>query len=111
MLVLQYAPKGDLRQYLQEHFAQLSWQRRLMVLNSLAKNLAAIHHAGFTHHDLHPGNVLIVSEIETVITDFSLERHVLDSLNSKVYGVLPYLAPEILKHQLYSEAADVYSFS
>ena len=77
-----------------------------MMLNSLAKNLLDIHDAGFTHYDLHPGNVLIINEIETVISDFRLARHVNDTLNSKVYGVMPYVAAEILMQQSYSEAAD-----
>src|SRR2546421_757931 len=111
MLVLHHAEKGDLRHYIRNHFTELSWTRRLMMLNSLAKNLLDIHNAGFTHYDLHPGNVLIVNDIETVICDFGLARHVDDSLNSKVYGVLPYVAPEILTQQSYSEAADIYSFS
>jgi len=111
MLVLQYAEKGDMRHHLRHFFTELSWTRRLMMLNSLAKNLLDIHNAGFTHYDLHPGNVLIVNEIEAVISDFGLSRHVDDSLNSKVYGVMPYVAPEILMQRSYSEAADVYSFS
>src|SRR5205823_8208372 len=111
MLVLQYAENGDLRRYLRDNFTQLTWKRRLMILNSLAKNLSAIHDAGFTHYDLHPGNVLIINEIETVISDFGLARHVDDTLNQKVYGEMPFVAPEILKQQLYSPGADIYSFS
>ena len=30
--------------------------------------------------------------------------------NNKIYGVLPYIAPEILRGQNYTKAADVYSF-
>ena len=95
MLVLEYAENGDLRHYLRGQFAELTWTRRLMMLNSLAKNLLDIHNAGFTHYDLHPGNVLIISEIEPVISDFGLARHISDSLVQKVYGVMPYVAPEI----------------
>jgi len=111
MLVFEYAEKGDLRHYLRDHFAELTWRRRLIILNSLAKNLSSIHHAGFTHHDLHAGNVLIISAIQTVISDFGLARHIDDPLESKVYGVMPYVAPEILQQQTYSNAADIYSFS
>ena len=111
MLVLQYAPNGDLRHYLRDHFTEITWKRRLFMLNSLANNISAIHNAGFTHYDLHPGNVLIISEIEPVISDFGLARHRSDALDSKVYGVMPYVAPEVLKQQLYSEAADIYAFS
>src|SRR5256885_13038784 len=30
--------------------------------------------------------------------------------NNKIYGVLPYIAPEILRGQNYTKAADIYSF-
>src|SRR5579863_2360859 len=106
MLVLRYAEQGDLRHYLQHHFAEITWTRRLMMLNSLAKNLLSIHNAGFVHLDLHPGNVLITRDIEFVISDFGLSRDTGDSLDPKVYGVMPYVAPEILMEQQYSEAAD-----
>src|SRR5579883_1808822 len=107
MLVLEYAENGDLRDYLQTHFTEITWQRRLIMLNSLAKNLLNIHNAGFTHYDLHPGNVLIISEIEIVISDFGLARHTDNCLKTEIYGVMPYVAPEILKRQSYSEAADI----
>src|SRR6266487_387774 len=107
MLVLQYAENGDLRHYLRDHFTEITWKRRLIMLNSLAMNLSAIHNAGFTHYDLHPGNVLIISEIELVISDFGLARYIGDLSNSKVYGVLPYLAPEILEEQSFLSAADI----
>src|SRR5437763_16445648 len=110
MLVFEYAEKGDLQHYLREHFAQLTWKKRLIMLNSLAKNLWAIHNAGFTHYDLHPGNVLIMSEIKTVICDFGLARHLDDSLNSKVYGIVPYISPAIMTRQIYNRTAYIYSF-
>src|SRR5256885_15230478 len=53
MLIFQYAENGDLRHYLGHHFIQLTWKRRLIILNCLANNLSAIHDAGFTHYDLH----------------------------------------------------------
>src|SRR6266496_5374700 len=30
--------------------------------------------------------------------------------NNKIYGVLPYIAPEILRGQNYTKASDIYSF-
>src|SRR5579863_6962782 len=108
MLVLRYAEQGDLRHYLRHHFAEITWIRRLMMLNSLAKNLLAIHNAGFTHRDLHTGNVLIINDIETIISDFGLAR---DSGGSELVGVIPYIAPERFQGQAYTQAMDIYSFS
>ncbi|GBC01923.1 hypothetical protein RclHR1_04390008 [Rhizophagus clarus] len=65
------------------------------------------------HRDLHIGNILKFSNYAS-ITDMGLCKPVdyIDSDNTKnsVYGVLPYIAPEILRGQNYTKAADNYSF-
>jgi serine/threonine protein kinase len=33
-----------------------------------------------------------------------------EELEDNVYGVLPYVAPEILRGQIYTQASDIYSF-
>src|SRR5207248_11087019 len=70
------------------------------------------------HRDLHIGNILSFSGSSygyTMITDMGLCRPAdyskLENTNkNKIYGVLPYIAPEILRGQNYTKAADVYSF-
>ncbi|CAG8604608.1 11086_t:CDS:2, partial [Paraglomus occultum] len=44
------------------------------------------------------------------ISDLGLCRPVNETDNSKVYGVLPYIAPEVLRGEPYTQAADIYSF-
>ena len=51
----------------------------------------------------------------TCITDMGLCRpadynELENTNNNKIYGVLPYIAPEILRGQNYTKVADVYSF-
>src|SRR5205809_1847352 len=65
------------------------------------------------HRDLHIGNVLKFASVRiTNITDIGLCRPAdyNNTNNDNLYGVLPYIAPEILRGQNYTKAADVYSF-
>ncbi|RGB38511.1 kinase-like domain-containing protein [Rhizophagus diaphanus] len=71
------------------------------------------------HHDFHTGNILLNIKDVTDSMDDSV-IHISDmglcgdvSTNtdqSNIYGVIPYVAPEVLKGELYTQAADVYSF-
>jgi len=61
------------------------------------------------HRDLHLGN--IVNDFgQYFITDLGLCRPVNETNNGKIYGVLPYVAPEILCEGKYAQASDIYSF-
>ena len=110
MMVLEYATSGSLRNYLDENYKNLSWQNKILNLLDIATGLKIIHKNGLIHRDLHIGNILKF-DIRTSITDMGLCKPV-DSETSKpnIYGVLSYIAPEILRGQKYTEAADIYSF-
>ncbi|CAG8496611.1 68_t:CDS:2 [Rhizophagus irregularis] len=43
---------------LQTHY-RLDWSSKLYLLRNISGNLLTIHKAGFTHRDLHPGNILV----------------------------------------------------
>ncbi|RIB24809.1 kinase-like domain-containing protein, partial [Gigaspora rosea] len=64
------------------------------------------------HGDLHGGNILLLNEEEAFISDFGLCRPINETkmLEKKIYGVIPNIAPEILRFQSpYSQAGDIYS--
>src|SRR5947199_10821560 len=44
------------------------------------------------------------------ISDMGLCGEVGNTDETKIYGVLPYVAPEVLRGKLYTQAADIYSF-
>ncbi|CAG8741053.1 14538_t:CDS:2, partial [Racocetra fulgida] len=70
--------------------------------------LHEIHEKGFVHRDFHPGNVLIDSNSEKLyITDLGLCRPANEkSKEKKIYGVLPYVAPEVLMDYMENSNAD-----
>ncbi|RIA95718.1 kinase-like domain-containing protein [Glomus cerebriforme] len=113
MMVLDYAKNGSLRNYLDKSYNELSWKNKIYDLYWIAYGLDEIHRIGLIHRDLHIGNILRMS-YETYITDMGLckpaDYNALENTKKSVYGVLPYIAPEILRGQNYTKAADIYSF-
>src|SRR6266542_552469 len=105
--------KGNLRDYLDKDFGKLSWDTKFDNLQHIAFGLNKIHRNKLIHQDLHIGNILMFSNNITIITDMGLckpaDYNKIEDTN-KIYGVLPYIAPEILRGQDYTKAADVYSF-
>ena len=115
IMVLDYAENGSLRNYLDTNYDKLSWEMKFPNLWFIVHGLNNIHEKELIHRDLHIGNILSFSYTTTRITDMGLckpaDYNKLENTNNnKIYGVLPYIAPEILRGQNYTKAADVYSF-
>ena len=112
IMVLYYAENGSLRNYL--NLNTLSWEDKLFSLLIIAHGLNKIHNNELTHRDLHIGNILSYTHLSCVITDMGLCKPADYKNNTKnkndIFGVLPYVAPEILRGQNYTKAADIYSF-
>ncbi|RIA83497.1 kinase-like domain-containing protein [Glomus cerebriforme] len=111
MMVMDYANKGNLRQRLNSDFNSLSWSDKLGILRDIAYGLNVIHEKGLTHRDFHSGNILGKDAYfgYTRITDLGLCKPA-NEKHDKVYGVLPYVAPEVLRGKKYTQESDVYSF-
>ena len=116
MIVMQYAINGSLRQYLNNNYNSFNWHEKLHNLYAIALGLKTIHDKGLIHHDFHCGNIL--NDIQynssssrdtySLITDLGLCKPA--NLKSsqegdkKIYGVLPYVAPEVLRRKEYTSA-------
>src|SRR5205823_4145313 len=63
-------------------------------------------------HDLHSGNIFSCSIELSVIGDLGLCQQVVDKKDNpnKIYGVIPYQAPEVLSKKPYIKGSDIYSF-
>ena len=65
------------------------------------------------HRDFHIGNILLAynnNNSRSFISDMGLCGEVGNVDATKIYGVLPYVAPEVLRGKHYTQAADIYSF-
>ena len=107
---MSYAKEGSLRKCL-TNIVKFNWQDKLQLLRKIILRLKIIHDSGLVHCDLHDGNILI-SNNDIYIIDLGLCKPIISSQNSKdIYGVLPYMAPEVLRKKGYTPASDIYSFS
>ena len=97
-------------QYLKSNYNELSLSDKLYLFSNIAEGLKDIHNKGFVHKDLHSGNILNFNDSNCFITDLGLCKPVDDQDEKKIHGVLPYVAPEVLRGKTYTKSADIYSF-
>ncbi|RIA92167.1 kinase-like domain-containing protein [Glomus cerebriforme] len=114
MLVMQFADGGNLHDYLKNDFSNITWMERLSILIQISRGLQSIHYKNI-HRNFHSGNILYNKSIseqqaQWKIGDLGLSQPAnIPSLNNEIYGVIPYIAPEIFKGAKFSRASDIYS--
>ncbi|MGC8644633.1 MAG: serine/threonine protein kinase, partial [Isosphaeraceae bacterium] len=81
-------------------------------LAQAAEGIAAVHAAGFIHHDINPRNFLLNREQQVKVIDFGLAVP-----NTAAFrgpgnrtGTLQYMAPELIRREPIDERIDVFSF-
>ncbi|EXX51993.1 kinase-like domain-containing protein [Rhizophagus irregularis DAOM 181602=DAOM 197198] len=118
IIVLTYA--GKLQNYFKRKAPynrkqpfDLKLRRRIIALLDIVNGLKKIHEKEILHRNLHVGNILVFKKI-AYITDMGLCKPTnykeFNITDNSVYGVLPYVAPEILRGQPYTKESDIYSF-
>ncbi|RGB40484.1 kinase-like domain-containing protein, partial [Rhizophagus diaphanus] len=108
---------GSLRQHLNNNFISLGWEQKLWSLYCIALGLRDIHSKGLIHQNFHCGNILSDFGQDAFITDLGLchpanvqPSQNTQNSNKKIYGVLPYVAPEVLREKEYTQKSDIYGF-
>ncbi|CAI2166101.1 15812_t:CDS:2, partial [Funneliformis geosporum] len=93
---------------------ELSWnKKKLRILWNILNGLETIHNKELIHRDVHSGNILFVEQndyrYQWQIGDLGLSQPANNtSLNNEIYGVIPYIAPEIFNGAPFSKKSDVY---
>lgn len=83
----------------------------LKVAGEVACGMSHLHNLGVMHRDLKPANVILDSSGIAKIADFGLScRITKGSEMTAETGTYRWMAPEVIRHERYSFAADVYSF-
>ncbi|EXX75020.1 uncharacterized protein OCT59_005785 [Rhizophagus irregularis] len=108
MMVLEYCDGGNLRNTLRKGF---DYNIKMKFLFCIIDGLLGIHDAGNIHKDFHSGNILHDNHYDLLtISDLGMCQPVNDNERKGIYGVIPYMAPEVLRGYQYTKAADIYSF-
>ncbi len=113
-LAMEYAPYGDLRQYLKQQGGLLPLAQIERFMLQTAEALAFIHQAGILHRDIKPDNILIVNDRQARLGDFGVallpgEESSIEELQSGV-GTMDYMSPEILLGKDSNRGSDVYLY-
>ncbi|RIA92271.1 kinase-like domain-containing protein [Glomus cerebriforme] len=90
-----------------------NYEEKVEILYQIS--IGNIHDKDFIHRDIHSGNILYLKPIpqwkinkKWQIGDLGLAQPV-NALNNEIYGVMPYIVPEIFQGANFSKASDVYS--
>ncbi len=107
-----YYELGSLKDYMKRNFFNVKWNEKLNILKSIVKGLNHIHNQKIIHRDFHSGNILCDNETGPVISDLGISKSSIKSTNDddEIYGIISYMAPEILRGKEYTTASDIYSF-
>lgn len=106
VMVMTYALKGSLENTKLEIG---SWNVVYQYAYWLATSLNTIHKAGFTHGDLHPGNLVFYDGCFAALIDVGLGKCFEDTNGKSFYGREEYFPPEIFNEVQYTAASDIYS--
>ncbi|KAK2771850.1 calcium calmodulin-dependent protein kinase type 1b [Colletotrichum kahawae] len=95
---MEYVPHGDLQNYLSNPIPE---DEARIITRQLTEGLHQMHMNGFTHRDLKPGNILVVSrgpDWLVQILDFGISRRLRpdqSTLGTMRRGTLGFIAPEM----------------
>ena len=105
-MVLEFCKDGNLRNYYLNNTG--SYGRKIKNLMDIIRGLLNIHNAGKVHKDFHSGNILYGGYM--CISDLGMCQPANNEQSEGICGVLPYMAPEVLRGFQYTKASDIYSF-
>jgi serine/threonine protein kinase len=98
--------------FLRETRAVSRLEEKLDLLAQAAEGLAAVHAAGFIHHDVGPRNFLVDRERRVKLIDFGLTVPNTPAFRKpgNRTGTLFYMAPELLRRETTDERLDIFGF-
>ena len=113
-LVMEYCSSGNLKVFLQMQHS-ISWQHKCRMARQAADGISYLHSQTppIAHRDLKCQNILVTAEGDVKVSDFGLSKTISRTIGNALsrMGTLNWLAPEVLRGEVYqSTAVDVYAF-
>jgi len=113
-MVLDYASKGELFDYIHCAEKGLKEKHAKLIFHKILKGLQAIHNSGICHRDLKMQNILVDDNYNPKICDFGFGAKIMGEDDSgklnEFLGTANYAAPEIFLHRPYDGVkADIFS--
>ena len=107
-LLLEYAPKGSLFQYLRRE-KTLSDRQIAFVFEEVCKGVEALHRVNILHRDIKPENILLGEDFTPKLADFGFACKIAAGERRRtICGTREYFAPEIFEHKDQSLKLDVW---
>jgi ankyrin repeat protein len=127
MIISEYLPGGSLEDEFEQRKGHgpnaKPWRPPVKTVHmwalELAQGLSFLHNCNppIIHRDLKPGNLLLTAEGHLKVSDFGLSKiYDMTATNGEyrmtgVTGTLRYMAPEVVRSDVYTEKVDIYSFA
>nr|XP_037282402.1 protein kinase C iota type-like [Rhipicephalus microplus] len=105
--VMEYLPEGSIRDLVRKKGPFKEETARLLSAQ-VALAIQHVHEKGYLHRDISSSNVLIDSRGNAKLIDFGLSQ-----IGTEAWcrcGSLAYMAPEVIRQELYGMSADWWSF-
>jgi serine/threonine protein kinase len=111
-IVTEYVQQGALKDILSNHSIKLNYQKKLHLLHSAAMGINHLHSLSpsIIHRDLKSSNLLVDENWNVKVADFGFARIKEENATMTRCGTPCWTAPEVLRGEKYSDAADVFSF-
>ncbi|CEL93395.1 unnamed protein product [Vitrella brassicaformis CCMP3155] len=119
MIVMEFLPCGSLFDVLHRHKLKLEPRKILRISRDICSGMAYLHEQGVLHCDLKSSNIVVSNNWDIKICDFGLSSPLRD-YDRKFHMTCPkmlgavgthhWMAPEVLRGDEFTQAADVYSF-
>ncbi|KAH9076561.1 hypothetical protein Ae201684P_010503 [Aphanomyces euteiches] len=111
VLIMEYMANGSLYDYLRDAKNIVPLQLILQLAQDIVGGMMHVHDNEILQRDLKTKNLLVSDHLVVKVSDFGLSRY-----KDKMYGEYTFVgtpfwaAPEVIRHDNYTEKADVYSF-
>ena len=111
VIILEYCINGDLSRFLRKSPYYMDEKSGIRYIYQIIEGLKYLNDNNIIHRDLKPQNILIDEYNNIKICDFGFSRKFNDTeMLQTLCGSPLYMAPEIIKHKIYNNKSDIWSF-